>query len=215
MPISMAERTHVCEETQKWVWPRPLNFEEFLDLYTGRDEIVELIDGGVVEHKAAHLNHGRLIVWLIKVLGVVAEERGLGEVLGSRSAVKIAQFRGRLPDVVYVSNLRSEVLHEPAIYGAPDLVIEVTSPSERPAGRTALEADYRSIGVAEIVFIDRKRRRVRVLRRTGEEYAETELTEGSLTLESMGSIPLPLEWLFAEKLPPVRATVARLLGEQP
>jgi len=35
---------------------------------------------------------------------------------------------------------------------APDLVIELISPNDRPSDIVVLEMDYRAIGVTEIVF---------------------------------------------------------------
>src|SRR3954470_21301105 len=90
----------VREETTKWVGPRPLTFAQFRELYGAKDE-VELIDGVVVERSMVQLDHEKLLKWLDRVLGLYVEVLGLGEVLGSRSAVEIDQFRGRLPNLLF------------------------------------------------------------------------------------------------------------------
>ena len=41
-------------------------------------------------------------------------------------------------------------MQQKAIYGAPDLMLEVISPNDRPSDIMALEIDYRAIGVPEI-----------------------------------------------------------------
>jgi Uma2 family endonuclease len=208
----MALQEKVHEETVKWVGSRPLTFAEFLDSY-GREDQVELIDGVVVERNMVQLDHEKLLRWLDRVLGQFVEERSLGIVLGSRTAVEIHQFRGRLPDLLFVRQERMEIVQQKAVYGAPDLIIEVISPNDRRSDVIALETDYRAIGVTEIVFIDQRRHRVRVLRRQESDYAEEVLTADKLALETLGNLRLDTTWLFTEPRPGVRATVDALLAE--
>ena len=151
MAALLAERTPVREETVKWVWNRPVTFDEFLDQF-GPKDYVELVDGMAVEKARVQLEHEKLYGWLYIVLGLTTKARGLGMVLGSRTAVRINEFRGRLPDLFFVSQQRMAIVQEKATYGAPDLVIEIVSPNDRPSDLIALETDYRSIGVREIVF---------------------------------------------------------------
>jgi Uma2 family endonuclease len=157
------------------------------------------------------LEHEKLLKWLDRVLGLVAEALGLGVVLGSRTAVEIDQFRGRLPDLLFVQQARLEIVQQMAVYGAPDLIVEISSPNDRLSENIALETDYRAIGTLEIVFIDQGKRRVRILRKEADGYSEEVLTTGALVLESMGGLSLELDWLFVEPRPDQRATVDALV----
>jgi Uma2 family endonuclease len=125
--------------------------------------------------------------------------------------VEIHQFRGRLPDVLFVRQNRMQIVQQKAVYGAPDLIIEVISPNDRPSDVIGLETDYRAIGVTEIVFIDQRKRRVRVLRKSESDYVEDVLAAGTLVLETLGSLAIETEWLFDEPRPNVRATIDLLL----
>jgi Uma2 family endonuclease len=196
----MAVQEKVREVTDRWVWRRPLRFEEFLEKF-GPKDLVELVDGTVVEKKMVRWEHERLQIWLVQVLGIVAKRRNLGEVLGSRSAVKISDFRGRMPDIFFVRRERVNIITNKATYGAPDLVIEISSPGDRPSDRVALELDYTTIGVEEIVFIDLRRKEVRVLRASSEGYTEEVLKEGVLLLQTMGGVELEIAWLLEEPRP--------------
>jgi Uma2 family endonuclease len=207
----MIVREKVCEETVKWVGDRPLTFAEFLEMF-GPKDLVELIDGAVVEKSMVQLDHEKLLGWLYVVLSLYVEARKLGIVLGSRTAVEIHQFRGRLPDLLFVRQERMEIVQQKAVYGGPDLVIEVVSPNDRASDILALETDYRAIGVTEIVFIDQPRKRVRVLRRRGSDYVEEVLTTGALGLETLEGMRLETDWLFTEPRPGQRATVEALLA---
>jgi Uma2 family endonuclease len=207
----MVVQEKVREETVKWIWSRPLTFVEFLEMFGPKDD-VELIDGVVVERNMVQLDHEKLSGWLYIVIGLYVKARSLGIVLGSRMAVQINQFRGRLPDLLFVSQDRMEIVQQKAVYGAPDLVIEISSPNDRASDVIALETDYRAIGVAEIVFIDPRKQRVRVLRKQLSDYSEEVLTTGTVTLETLAGLQLELEWLFTEPRPDERATVDALLA---
>jgi len=208
----MTLREKVYEESVKWVGSRPITFAEFLDI-EGHDNHAELVDGVLEERSVVQLDHEKLLRWVDRVLDLYVEERDLGIVLGSRTAVEIHPFRGRLPDLLFVRQDRMEIVKQKAVYGAPDLVMEVISPGDRPSDVIALETDYRSIGVAEIVFIDQRKRAVRLLRRRESEYAEEVMTAGAIVLETLGSLRLELDWLFLEPRPRRRATVESLLSQ--
>jgi Uma2 family endonuclease len=127
--------------------------------------------------------------------------------------VEIHQFRGRLPDLLFVRQERMGIVQQKAVYGAPDLVLEVISPNDRPSDVIALETDYRSIGVREIVFIDPRKRVARLLRQRQDDYVEEVVAAGTIVLEALGAIRLESEWLLQEPRPGIRATVEALLAQ--
>jgi Uma2 family endonuclease len=208
----MMIQERVREESIKWVGTRPITFAEFLDL-EGHENQAELVDGVVEERSVVQLDHEKLLRWVDHVLTPYVEERGLGIALGSRTAVEIHQFRGRLPDLLFVQHDRMGIVQQKAVFGAPDLVLEVISPNDRPSDVMALEIDYRAIGVAEIVFIDQRKHEVRLLRRREHEYVEEVVTAGAIVLESVGGVRLESDWLFLEPRPGIRATVEVLLTQ--
>jgi Uma2 family endonuclease len=212
MAAALTHRECVLEQTTNWVWPRPVTFDEFLDLYTGREELVELVDGVVVEQDMVQLEHEKIVGWLYHLFALYADERELGILLGSRTAVRIGEYRGRLPDLVFVRQDRLDIVQQKAVFGTPDMVIEVISPGDRRANLIALETDYVTIGVPEIVFVYPQKRKVRVLRNMSGQYEETELTGGRLSLVSLPGADLELEWLFSEPRPTVRKLLDDLLG---
>lgn len=189
---------------------RPITFERYLELSDGRD--FELVQGVMVERMAAHLAHEKLFTWLHTLLHLYVQRRGAGIVLGSRTAVKLDPFGGRLPDVVFVSNARLTILQESGIYGAPDLVIELASPNDRPSDEVNLETDYRNLGVPEIVFVNAQKRRVRILRLRGTEYEESTVTAGEVAFETVPGFSVQAEWLFDEPRPDELDTLMALLS---
>jgi len=103
-------------------------------------------------------------------------------------------------------------VRQKAVYGAPDLIIEIVSPNDRPSDIIALETDYRSIEVPEIWFIDQPKRRVLMLRKRPDGYAEEEVTTGTLRSEAVSGFDLSVEWLFADPRPNILDTLTKLLA---
>jgi Uma2 family endonuclease len=210
----MLTRERVEDRVTQYVYPRPITFDEWLE--TGEhDGPTQLVNGTPVEQPMVQLEHEKLNLWLLTVLGQYVRRAGLGIVLGTRSPVQINEFGGRMPDLFFVRREREHLLTAKATRGAPDLAVEIVSPNDRRADLNATETDYRSIGVAEIVYIDLPRKRVRILRRTEAGYDEISLAIGQpLTLQSLGGLTLEWEWLFSDPRPDEINTVLTLLGSQ-
>lgn len=137
--------------------------------------------------------------------------------LGSRSAVQISEYDGRMPDILFVRAGRDHIQQQKAIYGAPDLVVELVSPNDRPGELMTLQTDYRSIGVEEIVFVDRLRRQVRIVRRRADaagpaDYGEHTITSGTLTLSTIPGFEVELVALFDEPRPDPLTILTELLA---
>jgi len=136
----------------------------------------------------------------------------LGIVRGSRTAVKITEHRGRLPDIVFVRAENAHIVQEDGIFGTPDLVIEIWSPGDRLSEMLEKEADYRSIGVSEIWLIDQMRKQVRVLRKRGQRYDEQVLRRGILKSEVVEGFWLKVDWMFKKPLPNVLEALQKILS---
>jgi Uma2 family endonuclease len=188
-----------------------MTFEEFVRLF-GEDDDVELVDGMVVQRVAARDIHEDLQGWLLFIMRGYVSAKGLGIVRGSRTAVKITEHRGRFPDIVFVRKENAHIVQEDGIFGTPDLVVEIWSPGDRLSDMLAKEADYKSIGVLEIWFVDQQRRQVRVLRKGKEGYEEKVMKRGVLRSEVVEGFWVNVEWLFKKPLPNELETLQRLLG---
>jgi Uma2 family endonuclease len=80
---------------------RPITFEQFLTMTEGEARF-ELVQGVLEARMSAQLEQERLFAWLLSILRGYVGKRGLGSVLGSRTAVEINQYEGRLPDILFV-----------------------------------------------------------------------------------------------------------------
>ena len=81
-----------------------------------------------------HENHGIVCVRLISALFRFVESRRLGNVYDSSTGFRLAEDLLLCPDVSFVSNERLKKIRlapDKFLAGAPDLVVEVLSPSDR------------------------------------------------------------------------------------
>jgi Uma2 family endonuclease len=103
---------------------------------------------------------------------------------------------------LYVSNARTETLTTANVQGAPDLVIEIGSPSTRLRDETIKRRLYERAGVLEYWFVDPEIDVVRVYRRDGDHFARAvELSREShdvLTSPVCPGLAIPLDSVFSE-----------------
>ncbi len=93
----------------------------------------ELVDGEI-QVSPAGARHGRIAVKLASRLDAFVTEHRLGHVFESSTGFRLPSRNLRVPDVSFVAAGRfpNEQLPEGFVEFAPDLVVEVLSPDDRP-----------------------------------------------------------------------------------
>ena len=132
--------------------PKPkLTYEDYARLPD--DERYELIDGELIPMPSPKKIHQRLILdlsWILRRL----EEMGLGELFIAPFDVILSPTNVVQPDLTFVSSARAHIITEDNIRGAPDLVVEILSPSTAGYDRTTKRDLYARHGVREYWLID-------------------------------------------------------------
>ena len=93
----------------------------------------ELLDGELIM-SPVHANHGIVCMRLGVLLGGFVQQHKLGEAFDSSTGFRLSETALLSPDISFVSKARlKKILLAPDkfLYGAPDLSIEVLSPSDR------------------------------------------------------------------------------------
>ncbi|MGH7614156.1 MAG: Uma2 family endonuclease, partial [Gemmatimonadales bacterium] len=147
------------------------------------DKRVELVRGVLVVREPAGGRHGRIAVNVTLQLGNYVAQHQLGTVYAAETGFTLERRPDtvRAPDGAFV---RRERLPNPEPTGfhdlAPDLVVEVLSPSDRPDEILAKIADWLSAGTRLVWVIDPDRRLARVYRHDGSEriVSEAEALDG-------------------------------------
>jgi len=136
------------------------------------DKRVELVRGKLVVREPAGLRHGRIAMELARLLANYVDDRGIGRVYAAETGFAVARDPDtvRAPDVAFI---RQDRLPDPEPLGftnfAPDLVVEVLSPGDRPGEILAKVADWLSAGTRLVWVVDPLRRVARVYRQDGSE----------------------------------------------
>jgi Uma2 family endonuclease len=123
----------------------------------------ELIDGEVFMTPAPRPRHQRTVGRLYRALTEFVERRGLGEILLAPTDVVFSERTAVQPDLLYISGSRASIVTELNVQGAPNLVIEVLSPSNAAFDRETKLQVYAREGVGELWYVDPETRRVEVL----------------------------------------------------
>ncbi len=137
-----------------------LTYEDYAK--TPDDERWELIDGELIEMASPTVPHQSVDALLGSKLVIFVTELGLGMVFHSIDVVLSLHNTFR-PDLIFVSNERSDIITHANIQGAPDLVVEIRSPSTASLDETTKRELYERYGVREYWMADPDARTLTVL----------------------------------------------------
>ncbi len=145
--------------------PAPLLTAAELLALPDDDYRYELVRGKLLRRPLPGLRHGRTVARVVSGLGRFVDERQLGIVLAeSGYHLEWEPDTVRAPDVSFISAERLPPDGFPHSYPmlAPDLAVEVLSPSERPGARREKMRDYFAAGTRLVWEIDPARRTITV-----------------------------------------------------
>ena len=110
----------------------------------------ELIYGVLREPPPPTYGHQLVVGRLFTLLDAHVREKNLGRVCLSPVAVVLDRDADLMvePDIIFIANQRLTMVDD-RVWGAPDLVVEVASPSTEHYDRTLKLAAYRKYGVRE------------------------------------------------------------------
>ena len=142
---------------------RRMTYEEYLEEseIKGRYDIV---DGVLIKAPSPTKEHQEILGQLYYLLRQFLDDHRLGRVFIAPLDVVVERdpLRTRQPDLLFVSNERAEILQE-IVEGAPDLVVEILSPSNSRADIQDKLNDYAGLGVRECWLVSPEGRTVEVL----------------------------------------------------
>jgi len=128
----------------------------------------ELLRGALVSEPVPGRLHGRTVARISKLLSNFVDSRRLGVVYTGDTGFVLARqpdtVRG--PDVAFLSNERERETEgaRPYIPGAPDIAVEVVSPSDRTREVLGKVSDYLAAGSRVVWVVNPVREEVSVFR---------------------------------------------------
>lgn len=171
-------------------------FEDFCFLVKDGQK-ADLIDGVIYMASPENTEANDLFVWLLGLLDWYVEERELGEVYGSRVALKFSERNGPEPDIVFVRTDHLERVQRGHIAGAADLVVEIVSPDSIERDYKHKRRLYQRFGIPEYWIVDELEEKVLLLRLDAKgKYQEVKAKKGELHSQIVPGFWLRPEWLW-------------------
>jgi Uma2 family endonuclease len=130
----------------------------------------EVIDGELYMTPPPNWGHQYGLGKLYLLVGNHVYGRGLGKVVQAPVGVVLDDENGIQPDMVYISKERLDIIQEKGVYGAPDLVVEVLSPSTRARDRGIKMRRFAAAGVPHYWILDPRTRTLEARRLTAQGY---------------------------------------------
>ena len=175
---------------------RKFTYEDYKN--APEDKRYELLDGELLEMPSPKEIHQRLVLLLGSLFLTFVSAKNLGKAYIAPFDVIFTNTDVAQPDVIFVSNERSHIITEDNIQGAPDLVVEILSPSTAGRDRTFKRTLYERHGVKEYWMVDSDARNITVLflGEDGYELADIYGEGQTLTSPTLPGFNLTLDEVF-------------------
>ncbi len=198
------QRVEQMEEPRLWT------HADFMRL-APEDQKAELIDGVFHIMPPPADIHERLQAFLVSIIHLFVDFFQLGEVRGSRSAVRVSKYQTYEPDILFISRERKGIIVDNEILEAPDLVIEILSPSTADYDRGSKREHYAQAGVRELWLIDPYGPAgTQFFQRQNDQLVEVAPLNGLLHSLALPNFKLRVNWLWADDTGDLPNTVAVL-----
>jgi Uma2 family endonuclease len=144
----------------------------------------EIVDGVLYMSPSPSEPHQSAAGWLHYYLVLRVQIPGLGRTYIAPFDVELAPDTVVQPDVIVILNAGREKITPSHVVGAPDLVVEVSSPSTVGYDRRQKQDAYARVGVSEYWIVDPTTQIVEVLFLEGNEYRPQGIFTGKAGIPS-------------------------------
>jgi Uma2 family endonuclease len=136
-----------------------LTYDDFL-LFPQDGRRHELLDGEHVVTPSPSRHHQEFLLRLAVLLEPHVRHKGLGKVWLAPFDVVLSLHDIVEPDLIFLSRERMSAMTDANVQGAPDLLVEVLSPSTAKRDRTVKRRIYQNFGVREYWLADPEERSI-------------------------------------------------------
>jgi Uma2 family endonuclease len=149
----------------------------------------EIIDGELYMSPSPRWNHQRAVVRIAHLFETYTEEHGIGEICAGPIDLLLTDTDYLIPELVFVLHEHEGIITERGIEGAPDLVIEIISPSSGMRDRGLKRERYARFGVPLYWIVDLERQSVEVHRLADDPNGEPEIVTADLVWQPVPGGP--------------------------
>ena len=198
----MAIQTPLQTATQDKTW----TYDDYAALPDDGNRY-EVIEGELVMAPAPRVDHQRCSLNLILIVGPHVKAHNLGEVLAAPCDVVLDKRNVLQPDLIFISNARAEVITEKNLQGAPDLAVEILSPSSLRRDRIQKMRIYARHGVPHLWLIDAQARTLEEFVLDGSTYRLTSTCEDDEVFHPaiFPGLNIPLKEVWGQSVPEQRS----------
>lgn len=163
------------------------------------DKRYELLEGELVVVPSPSFDHQQILMDLAFFLREFVRERDLGRVAIAPLDVVLSDHDVLQPDILFISKDRGYIIAPGNIRGAPDLVIEILSPSTEQRDRAIKSTIYARYGAREYWLVSPTERTVEVLALAEEGYKTHGVygAEDTLVSPLLQGLLLPIKAIFS------------------
>jgi Uma2 family endonuclease len=160
----------------------------------------EIINGVLYMTTAPKNFHQWIIRRLDRLVGIPAEDQGLGYVFTAPIGLLMPGCDPVQPDLLFVRAENAGIIREGRIRGVPDLLVEVLSPGTRSYDERVKLPAYAAAGVPEYAIVDPETRTIsRYLLQAPGRYAAAIVNSGheNASFACLPTLPFRVSDLFA------------------
>lgn len=179
------------------VMMRPLTYEDIPTPPPDSGERYELIGGELIVTASPVPRHQRLVLRLVDRCLDTVDHLGHGETFISPTDVWLTPHDTVIPDLFIIASGSTAVVADRYVEGAPDLIVEVLSPSTKGRDRVRKAALYATHGVREYWLVDPETKSISLLGLNGGRFAPLPQDAGMARSALFPSLTVDLAVLFA------------------
>ena len=157
-------------------------YEDYLN--TPEDKRYELLDGELIMVSSPNIPHQNTLRELVFCVIRFVKRHDIGEALFAPTDVVLSNNDVVQPDMLFISRERMSIITYDNIQGAPDLVVEILSPSTAQRDLTVKRRLYAKHGVKEYWQVNIDDRQVTVLSLGDNDYEVAAIYGSGETLTS-------------------------------
>lgn len=145
----------------------------------------EIIEGELLMTPSPAFRHQAIQIRLSVQLYSFVDQHELGHVVAAPMDVILSPENVVQPDVLFIAEERSAIIENTGgVHGAPDLAVEILSPSTAPRDQVLKRKLYGRFGVQEYWIVDPESRTIEVLTATAGGLESWQTFEADSTLAS-------------------------------
>jgi Uma2 family endonuclease len=177
--------------------PRTVTYQDYLNLPEDGNRY-EVMNGELIMVPAPNTIHQDVSANVEYELKKFIEKHKVGKIYHAPIDVVLSETNVVQPDILFIAKQRFHIITEKNISGAPDLIIEILSPSTGYYDLIEKKEIYEKYGVQEYWIIDPKKKRVETYNNIKSKFKLNQRLEkkGILKSQILDEFEISLENIF-------------------